>query len=415
MAAAVSPTVAAFALTAIAFSTGILNLLPFAAYLSVIGALTTLYAWQRNPEAREIEGPVRADAGGVSFAGAPLLDRHAIRDGFVLPREGRLPLVRLTRRAPHSPLDLRVRDEEEGRRLLRALGLDASQTVASFQLPSRALMSRRWRGGLFGGAGLFAAIVPLFGRLFAPETPEVWLILMMLPLTAALMFSVFSKTRLQVGADGLLVTWLGARRFISYGEVRGVTRWEDPGRGKNRWTGVHVWLGSGERVRITIAAKQAFSGPTVEIVEERIREAMDTHRRGDAAGDAALLRRRGLEVSDWIRALRHLGTGASAAHRTAPVLPERLWRVVEDPSAEPSARAGAAVAVAIEADDEGRARLRAAARATAAPRLRVAIEAAAGGREDELAQVLAEIEDEQEDAGAPMKAAREPRSRAMGA
>jgi hypothetical protein len=143
-----------------------------------------------------------------------------------------------------------------------------------------------------------------------------------------------------------------------------------------------------------------------------MREAMDTHRRGDAAGEASLLRRRGLEVSAWIRELRHLGTGASAAHRSAPVLPERLWRVVEDPSADPSARAGAAVAVALEADDEGRARLRAAARATAAPKLRVAIEAAAGGREDELAQALEAIEDDEDEA---VRGAREPRTRVMGA
>jgi hypothetical protein len=65
-------------------------------------------------------------------------------------------------------------------------------------------------------------IILLFRSLFAPETPEVSWILLTLPFVAARMFSMFSKTRLHVGADGLLLTWLGARRFIPYGEVRSV-------------------------------------------------------------------------------------------------------------------------------------------------------------------------------------------------
>jgi hypothetical protein len=324
--------------------------------------------------------------------------REALRDAFVLPRAGKPPVVRLMRRGRRAPLDVRVRDEGEGRRMLRALGLDASQTVASCALPSRVVMSRRLQLAVFGGAGALAAIALLIGWLIAPHVPEVWAFLMMAPLFAALVFTRLSQTTLRVGADGLLITWLGTRRFIRYSDVIDVTAYEDPGPAQPRWTGVDVWLESAERLRLPIAPKRALGGPSVAIVEERIREAMDTHRRGDAAADAVLLRRRGREVDGWLRSLRSLGSGASAAHRTAPVLPDRLWRVVEDPSAEASARAGAAVALAVEIDDEGRARLRAAARATAAPKLRIAIEAAADGRG--LTEALAEIEAEEEGAAA---------------
>ncbi|MCC6559005.1 MAG: hypothetical protein IT372_39280, partial [Polyangiaceae bacterium] len=301
MALAASPTALALALTAVALSTEIFALLPFAILLSTLGAVTTLHAWSRNPDALEREGAVRADAAGVSFAGAPLVGREALREAFVLPRAGKPPVVRLVRRGRRAPIDVRVRDEAEGRRMLRALGLDASQAVASFALPSRVVMSRRLRLAVFGGAGALAALAPIAGWLIAPEVPEVWAVLMMAPLVAALVFSRMSQTTLRVGADGLLITWLGARRFIRHADVIDVTAYEDAGPARHRWAGVEVWLESGERLRLPIAPKRALTGPSGEIGEERIRAAMDPHRRGDATGDAALLRRRGREVGGWLR------------------------------------------------------------------------------------------------------------------
>jgi hypothetical protein len=88
-----------------------------------------------------------------------------------------------------------------------------------------------------------------------------------------------------------------------------------------------------------------------------------------------------------------VGAGAAADHRNAPVPPDKLLSIAEDPRAEPLARAGAAVALSGALDDDGRARLRAAAEATVMPRVRVALEAAAReAREEELIEALSALE-----------------------
>jgi hypothetical protein len=82
--------------------------------------------------------------------------------------------------------------------------------------------------------------------------------------------------------------------------------------------------------------------------------------------------------------------------RTAPLPRERLFRIVESPSASGLDRAAAAVALGKEADEETRGRLRGAAEACAAPKLRIALEAAAGSSSDaELEAALAEVGEEE--------------------
>ena len=73
------------------------------------------------------------------------------------------------------------------------------------------------------------------------------------------------------------------------------------------------------------------------------------------------------------------------------MLPEQLWRIVEDPSQKPELRAGAAVVLGGTLGEEGRARLRVAAGAVAEPGVRIAIEAAGGDDEEALAQALEEL------------------------
>src|SRR5262249_17864684 len=137
-------------------------------------------------------------------------------------------------------------------------------------------------------------------------------------------------------------------------------------------SGVQLSLRSGEQVRLLLTL-QKNGKESVAILKERIREAMERHQLGEADADAALLRGRERSVSTWITALRCIGAGANADHRVAPVAPERLWRIMEAPSAQSTVRVAAAVALGAKIDDAGRARLRAAAAATAAPKLRIAL------------------------------------------
>jgi hypothetical protein len=199
------------------------------------------------------------------------------------------------------------------------------------------------------------------------------------------------RVGLEVGADGLLLTWRGGRRFITYADVAQVQRYEDL-----LWNGLRLRLASGEELEVPVQSPGALLGPPVEAVEQRIHDAMDAYAGGEVGDAAALLRRGGRDIPAWIHALRGIGSGASDAHRTAAVPPDALWRAVEDPRADADARAGAAVAIAAAADASGRERLLAVARAAAAPRLRIALEAAAEGRDEAISRALAELEAEDE-------------------
>ncbi len=151
-----------------------------------------------------------------------------------------------------------------------------------------------------------------------------------------------------------------------------------------------------------IPIAQAKDDEQGSFIVERIREALEAHRRGGLAADSAVLRRGQRDVREWVSALRALGAGANADMRTAPLPPERLFRVVEDPAASSADRAAAAVALGSDLDDTGRARLRTAAAAVAGPRLRAALETAAIQAEQAaLEAALAEVEQEEATARAP--------------
>ena len=166
-----------------------------------------------------------------------------------------------------------------------------------------------------------------------------------------------------------------------------------------REEGLHDRAGPvGSRVERVRSASQKCHDQGHSRIEERIQEAMETYRRGDAEGDAALVRRNGRDLGAWINALRSLGAGSNADLRTAPLPRERLFRIVESPTAAAGERAAAAVALGTELDEEGRARLRSAAEATAAPKLRIAIEqAAASADEEALREALSALESEPEE------------------
>jgi hypothetical protein len=73
---------------------------------------------------------------------------------------------------------------------------------------------------------------------------------------------------------------------------------------------------------------------------------------------------------------------------------DELWRAVEDPTADPSTRAGAAIALRGALSEGESTRLRAAAEACAAPKLRVALDKIASrAAEDALVEALDALAD----------------------
>ena len=162
----------------------------------------------------------------------------------------------------------------------------------------------------------------------------------------------------------------------------------------SRWRGVELVLRSGASVRFPIVQGRSLDTGQMTLILERMRQAKESHDRGDATSEAALLERHERDIPAWIAALRAIGTGANQDHRTAPVEPEKLWRIVEDPAATPTARAGAAVALSAAIDEGGKRRLSAAAEAVAAPRLRIALDAATKGDDEALREAMSEVEEE---------------------
>jgi hypothetical protein len=358
----------------------------------VIGGLSGLvYARNKNPRPRRLKASVRAGSEGVqidSASAVPFLPRAQIREGFVLPTMSDAPRVRLTCRGLRPPVYLSVGDEAQARGFLRALGLDASQRVASFRVLSRMVAHRRWIIGAM--LGIFASMVALMAFIKAFHSPFPFAILLPL-IVVTFIVSMLLPSRLELGADGVLIKWAWRKRFIAHGDIEMVMPLER-GFGSSHLRGLSLTLRSGEQIQVPVTQSRG-DDDRVAIIEQRMREARESHKQGGADAWAMLQSRKERSVSDWITTLRSIGAGANAAHRVAPVAPERLWRIVEDPSARAIARAAAAVALGAGIDDEGRARLKAAADATAAPKLRIALQAAAVSADEEaLEEALQELE-----------------------
>lgn len=380
---------------------GLPQLLAGLPHLLIFGTMLPLFVWAKNPSPRDVPARIAVDEQGISRDGKLIVPRALVRDAFVMPRKDGAFIVRVRRKGVRFPVDLRVSDREEGRALLRALGLDASQAAATFRMPSRIVGDKQLRTK---STLAFVAYILSLGGLLAGFGILHWLWALPIPVVLYVAGIVSFVTlaalpsRLRVGADGILYSWLRWKRFIGYGDMTLIRQYEDDGMGKNRMLGIEITLKTGEIVRLPVQNQQGGIRDQVAMVEERIAEAVDTWRRGSGYADAALVGRGGRAAGDWLRALKGIGAGANADARTAPVLPEKLWRIVEDPAAPPDARAGAAVALGATIDGEGRARLHAAAEVSAAPKLRIVMEAAAKETsEEELAAALAEVESAEQD------------------
>jgi hypothetical protein len=358
---------------------------------SLIGAVASLLVIQASPLKVAVPGALTAGEEGVRFAGRLIAPRRSLRAGFLIPTWGKPPLVCLERRFPHRPIELQMRDEPSGRSLLRALGFDASQVVASFTFASRARTDPR-----VGAVGWTTMVLLFIGLAMvaatSADTSSLWLFLysgLGLAILIGWVVMMAMPTKVVVGADGVLVSWFWRRRFMSYSAVRAVRPF-----GSGNRQGVALWPASGAPIKLPIKARltHRLNDQAVDLVTQRIQQAIASFHQRRREGEVMLPERGARSTSEWIRLLRSVGSGAHADHRTAPVGQEELFRIVEDPGAEPVARARAAVAVGCGLDDAGRARLRIAAEATAAPEMRALLELSAEEADEaDVARALARI------------------------
>lgn len=345
--------------------------------------------WRAGRFEQEVEGHTTASAEGISLDGRLILPRARIRTAVLVPRAGRPPVVRIERRGINLlPVKVRVADEAEGRGLLYALGQHASQTVAAFHVPKPRNSSVYWAlilpvVGILGG-GLSIAWASLWERWGRPE--------FMSPLVSSIptmfiMALLLWPAKLVVGADGLLLSFLGRRQFIPYRDIAIVAPCDEPS------IGIELTLRSGDSVRIPVDPHARPGKNDRATILARIREAVAHHQQHDPAAAAALLARGDTDLRSWIQRLRALGAGANVDHRTAPVPTDTLLRIVEDAGAGPQERLGAAIALkAASLDEAEQQRLTAAANATAAPKLRIALEAAQAEDEAALLEAMADLD-----------------------
>ncbi len=356
-----------------------LLLLPHGLLLS---AIALWFAWGWNPWPRlELEPFVVH--GEELWVGGRCYQRSTLTNGFVVPGGGCARVV-LERGALLPAIELQAVDEAEGRQLLRSLGLDVDQSLAVFRGMSR-LHTNGW---LAAGVNVLLSTLMVglgvaMGQLFGGGGAALCFGLVLI---AMLVLNV-APARVEVGADGVLLRWLGHKRFIPHGEIVDA-QVALRGQFRSRRKVVVLQLASGGSLDIPVATAM-FDFGRASALAARIRQAVAGRARaGDSAHLEALPRRVGSYL-DWVRALR----AQLSSHRSGHLPVDRLWRVIEDPQGPATERAAAAVSLSEKLSSPDRSRLKQVAEATAAPRLRIVLDALCEQAEEEqLVEALAELE-----------------------
>ncbi len=351
-----------------------------APHLLIFSAVLHLMNLQRKPRERRVPAMVRASSTELRVGDREIARARITRALYLPPLLRTPPTVRVERKR-RLPIELVVHDEQQGRQLLRALGMDAAQSVASFRGMSRA-MGRPW----LMSVGFFAIMPVIFA--FAWLLPQLSPLSVPLLIGLAMTLALF-PSRIEIGADGVLVKWMWLRRFIPTSDIAGVGHYAQS-LGQNKYVGAKLTLRSGEEVNLPIGNR--WSDALAYGLVERIREAVDVYKRGDVESAAALLDRRDRTIPQWIAMLKGVGAGA-ATLRTAAIDTERLWHLLESAGAPPKQRAAAAIALSSCDEQDAKARIRIAANAVAEPKLRVVLEAASQSDEAAIEQAMQELDE----------------------
>ena len=356
-----------------------------------LGLGAVLYVWARSPCVVERPAHAVADARGLSLDGRLVLAASRVTGGWLETRASGPPIVRLRAARPllsgRRAVDVVVRNVEQGRALLAALEVDPAHAAAHYLVLARPLGEPR----SFARAGTLLALILAFGVVAGQSAPAA-LALAVVALFALVLGAVV-PTRVTVGADGVLVRWLGTTRFVPWSTVVAIEEFDG---------GIVLALEGGNWLTLRTPADHERHQPERSAMIERMRVAWRAHGRTMAGDPAArLVQRAGANTREWVKAMRRVVRPAHG-YRTPALAPEHLWRVVEDACVDRHARTGAALALAPSLDEDGRYRMRAAACACAEPRLRAALQTAAtetgaAAPDDEVAAALDALECEGDD------------------
>ncbi|MFO0559726.1 MAG: hypothetical protein U0269_17030 [Polyangiales bacterium] len=345
--------------------------------LAVVGTKRDWFSLVEKP------GDVTVSRAGVAQGGRLVADRKKVNNAAIVrdPRGVGTRILLGKKGSPRRLLALRAKDDGEAHKILHELGLDADASTASWSTLG---------GAMYASWGIWAQMFPFFFAFALAALAGLAQSLVPVPFAVmslvAFYASIFTKTNVVVGADGVLVKWLHLQRFCSFRDVEFVERLIN---------GVRLHRKNAAPFDVTIATQQQIRNDRfnvmsteVEALYNRINEAMQVR---DAQPDALVASdpflRNARTAREWLDAAKKLFEPV-AGLRSAVHTEESAWRVVADSAASEEARIGAAAALATNADDRGREKLRAVAENVASTRVRVAIEAAAKGDDDALIDVM---------------------------
>jgi hypothetical protein len=291
---------------------------------------------------------------GIDVEDDGFIPADLVASAYVQPNGDTRPLVVARGHDGRSIFQAFADDENDAARMLTAMGWDPERRRASFLAVSPLVTSLL--GGLLPVA-IATLLTVLVVSLAWHAQPIVRLLLggaSFLTGAAYLM----GPQRVEVGADGMLITWRGRRRYVGFADISSIER-----------TGSEVLVKQTDD-----ELKLMFSDDEARVAEAlvyRLRRAKE-NASGAPSPTATRLSRGGQSLEEWYASLRRL---SDISYREAGVADDELWQIVHDPAANEDARAGAALL--LRARPEAQPRLRVAAESAASPCLRVALEAAA--------------------------------------
>jgi hypothetical protein len=352
--------------------------------------MLSLVVWALLGAARTPKKPgktahkVTADAHGLSIDGALYMPRDAIESVYVeeLPSDDGRHAVHLTGRFMRRGCAIYVESEETGKALVAALQRDSGVAAAHFRALPPWAKHLRWLAVVLTASPW---IIFNFLRLI-----PAWGLGVLALLYGVILLPTFLPQRVDVGHDGIFLRWLGNKRFIPFSAIDIAS---------SSKLGVDLFLRGDAHVEIRLTQKEGAADAQVKALLARIKEGIVAHAGLARADEEAFLARTGRDVPTWMREMRALGAGEMGGYRAAAIPRERLWAVVENPAADPSAREGAALALSASLDADDRARLAALAQKTAQPRLRIALDGVSREQDEarlRIALETAETETESE-------------------
>lgn len=369
----------------------------------LIGGAMGAYYFGRVARRSSKTDELVVNASGVHVGGKLLAARGDLVAGTTWRERNGATYVRLARGGLSPAVDLKVQDLADGRRLLHALQLDATQSASTFTIGAVSTTHQRATRWVAGAVTL--AVLALVGGGFVVarslQAPGPFFSIMPVLLSFAAFGAARSSAsvaRAVVGADGVYLRWLWQKQFIPIERIESAmvveharTQWQSERLvvrlhlvGNETWD-IPAWSSGGRRrSRITDDMRAR-----ADMLAARINQAIEGGG-GQATAllrDPTVLERGERAIGEWVVALKKLHRDADGYREPGSAL-DQLWAVLEDVKAKAEQRAATAVALSPHLDDEGRKRVRIAAQAAVAPRLRVALEAAADEDEAELESAL---------------------------